>query len=70
MTESDLTCRFLEELKDAIQKWESGDKQPMVDLIMKIQEESFLDGCKYTVELFEQFIIGFLKRGGEEKHDR
>ena len=31
MTESDLTCRFLEELKDAIQKWESGDKQPMVD---------------------------------------
>lgn len=61
MTESDLTCRFLEELKDAIQKWESGDKQPMVDLIMKIQEESFLDGCKYMED--------FLKDSAKEVMD-
>lgn len=43
-------------LENAVAQWINGDTQPMVDLICKIQLESYLEGCTSATEVLEDHI--------------
>lgn len=57
MNWEDMTCKFRTELESAInQKVFYGDTQPVVDIIEKIQKESFEEGCRYMADLLQYTI--------------
>jgi len=66
MTITDINAGFLKELKNAasllaIKK----EPQPMVDLIIQIQKESFLEGYNYAIEVLQDTLNLSIQKGGK-----
>lgn len=54
MTATDVSCRFLTQLKNAASQYAlHGEPQPLIDLICQVQEESYADGYSYAITVLQ-----------------
>lgn len=57
MNWEDLTSKLRGELNTAMeQKVRYGDTQGIVDILQRIQEESFMEGMQYAVDVLQEII--------------
>lgn len=56
MTDLNLTHRFRKQLENAILFWEKGEEQIMIDLLHRVQAESFEEGRACMREQIERFL--------------
>lgn len=54
MTDLDVSCRFLNQIKNAASQCAAGEPQPMIDMMEQIQKESFLEGFNYAIEILQE----------------
>lgn len=54
MTATDVSCRFLTQLKNAAAQYAlHGEPQPLIDLICQVQHESYADGYSYAITVLQ-----------------
>lgn len=64
MTATDVSCRFLEQIKNAaLQCAVYGDLQPLIDMIDQVQKESFNDGYIHAIEVLQNNMEITIKGG-------
>lgn len=56
MLDLDLTCGFRRQLENAILSWGRGEEWFMIDLLCRVQAESFAEGCEHTKEQLKEFL--------------
>lgn len=62
MTALDVSCRFLNQIKNAASQCAVyGDPQALIDIISQIQKESFHDGYNHAIELLQEVKNNELK---------
>lgn len=52
----DLNRKTRQILENAVEQWINGDFQPMADLIGQIQQESYLEGYIFAIEVLESHV--------------
>lgn len=64
MSDLSLSCRFRQQLEDAVFFWKEGNKQAMLTLIDELWETAFDDGRAYMAERATVFLEEEMKGGG------
>lgn len=55
MTALDVSCRFLNQIKNAASQCAVyGDPQALIDIISQIQKESFLEGFDHAIQVLQE----------------
>lgn len=63
MTATDVSCRFLEQLKNAASQCAVyGDPQTLIDMIDQVQKESFTEGYIHAIEVLQDNNGDYNKR--------
>ena len=56
MTATDVSCRFLTQLKNAASQYAlHGEPQPLIDLICQVQHESYADGYRHAIDVLQDY---------------
>ena len=56
MTATDVSCRFLTQLKNAASQYAvHGEPQPLIDLICQVQHESYADGYSHAIDVLQDY---------------
>lgn len=63
MSDLSLSCRFRQQLEDAVFFWKEGNKQAMLSLIDELWAEAFEDGRTYMAERTTVFLEEEMKGG-------
>lgn len=64
MTATDVSCRFLTQLKNAASQCTVyGDPQTLMDMIDQVQKESFTEGYEHAIEVLQNNMEITIKGG-------
>lgn len=56
MSAYDLTPKYRKKLEDAVISWNLGEEHDMLDLLYKLYDEAFAEGCLYAKDRVVEFL--------------